>query len=265
MLTEQERDGHAAQIVTEAQRRYDAEKDAVKNGIAAQKGVIESAEDAYARFAEVGDWKEAAKAQRSMSEAASRITNLEAKQEFLETNKERLLAPPPKPERREVQPVVQQQDRLGVLVKDLQPAERVWLEKRPKFIDDAGYRNQVFGASQIATGRGYARGSEPYFREMEQILQEGETPRQTEPVRQVEQRERQERELSSDIAPQRRVSPGAEPRGSAREIKLTADEAEVADNLYGDPNSGADFIPNQADRYKKYFENKEKRRAQGRM
>ena len=65
------------------------------------------------------------------------------------------------------------------------------------------------------------------------------------------------------LAPQRRASPGQSPSGG-RDINLTADQAEVADGLYGQPNS-ADYIADQGERYRHYWENMEKRRAQGRL
>ena len=85
-----------------------------------------------------------------------------------------------------------------------------------------------------------------------------------EPVRGSEQqRQTPTRQPSADIAPQRRATPGADIQGT-REIRLTADQAEVADGLYGQPNS-PDYIPDQGERYRKYHENLERRRAAGRM
>lgn len=263
-VTEQERDGHAARVVNEAEHRYNAQKEAVKNGIEAQKERATTAEEAYARHAETGEWKLAAAAQKQMAEATARLTNLEAQHEYLETHKDTLVPPVTRQETRQVQqrPPAFGNDRISQIVGgDLVSGERAWLEKRPKFIDDVSYQRQVFGASQLAAGKGYSRGSEPYFKEMERILGEGETEsRQTE-SRQTEPR--QERAPSADIAPQRRASPGQDVRGS-REIRLTADQAEVADGLYGNPN-GSDYISDPAERYKKYYDNLERRRAAGRM
>lgn len=260
LVTEQERDGAAARVVSAEEQRYNAQKAAVSQGIEAQKERVSAAEEALARHSEIGEWKLAAQAQRQMAEAAAKLANLEVQHDYLETNKERLVPPAPKPEQRQTVQQPQFVDRLSQLVGgQLIGGERGWLEKRPKFVEDAGYRNQVFGASQLAAGKGYARGSEPYFKEMERIL--GEEAQ--EPTQQRMQREVQERAPSADIAPQRRSSPGQVPQGS-REIRLTADQAEVANGLYGNPNSG-DYIPDEAERYRKYHENLERRRAAGRM
>lgn len=257
LVTEQERDGATARVVNEAEQRYNVQKDAVKTGIESQKERVSTAEEAYARHAEVGEWKLAAAAQRQMAEAAARLTNLEAQHDYLETNKERFVPPPaPKTETRQTPRQPAYSDRISQIVGgELVGGERAWLERRPKFIEDSSYRSQVFGASQLAAGKGYARGSEPYFKEMERILGEGEAPQQ--------QEQRQTRQPSADIAPQRRASPGGDVQGT-REIRLSADQAEVADGLYGQPNS-LDYIPDQGERYRKYFENLERRRSSGRM
>lgn len=261
VITESERDGSVARAASESEQRYNAEKEAVKNGIAAQKAVVETAEEAYARHLESGDFKAAAAAQRQMTEAVARMDRLSEKFDYLETNKEKLLAPPPAPRRDP--PVVQPTDRLSQLINGrIEPSEREWLTRRPKFLDDPGYRNQVFGASQMATGRGYARGSEPYFREMEKILGENETRTET-PAPRHEEPRHQERAPSADITPQRRASPGQDPVGS-KQIRLTADQREVADGLYGQPNMDG-YIADEVERYTHYYNNLQRRIAAGRM
>ncbi len=260
VTAEAERDTNATRAMSEAEQRYNAQKDSVLSGIAAQKTVAETAEEAYARHAEAGDWKEAAKAQRQMSEAAAKLDRLEAQRDFLETNKDKFTA----------QPVVQRAetrpqpsgDPITQLVKDVLPAERQWLEKRPNFVHDAQYRGRVFTASNFAVNSGFARGSEAYFKEVERVL--GETPEVRAETRQETRQEpQQDRAPSSDLAPQRRPAPGQNASGG-REIRLTADQAEVADGLYGQPNS-PDYIADQGERYRHYHANLEKRRAAGRM
>ena len=101
LVTEQERDGATARVVTEAEQRYNMQKESVKNGIEAQKERVATAEEAFARHSEVGEWKAAAAAQRQMAEAASKLTNLEAQHDYLETHKDQLV--PPAPTREQVQ------------------------------------------------------------------------------------------------------------------------------------------------------------------
>lgn len=257
VITEQQRDEQAGRVVTEAEARYAAQREAVKSGIAANEGVLSAAEDSYARHAESGDWKAAATAQRQIAEAAAKLTNLRGQQEYLEANKARLVPQAPAPRREQPQQAATT-DRLSQLVDGkLEPGEREWLNQRPKFLDDAGYRAQVFSASGVAVAKGYARGSQPYFREIERIIGE-EQPRQ-----ETQQQQRQERGPSADLPPQRRASPGQNPTGG-REWNLTADEAEIADGIYGDPNQ-SNHIADKGERYKHYWDMKEYQKAKGRM
>lgn len=259
LVTETERDGHAARIGTEAEQRWAAERDAAKNGIDAQKSTLTSAKQAYARHAEEGNWSAAADAQEVMVQAGARLAQLEAKAEFLDTNKERLVAPPPKTESREVRPAAPPTDRIGQLVRDVLPAERTWIEKRPKFLDDAGYRAQVFDASNFASKR-FTRGTDGYFREIERVLGESET----QSPRPSASANGHDRAPSADLAPQRRASPGQQPQGGGQEWRLSADEAEIADGLYGQQNQ-PDYIADQPTRYRHYWEMKEKLRQSGRL
>jgi hypothetical protein len=265
IVTESERDGHATRATSEAEQRWNAEREATKANIAAQESVVASAEEAAARYAEAGDWSASMKAQRQMAEAAARLTNLQGKAEYLETNKERLVGQAPAPVRREVA-AAPTGDRITQLVKDVQPAEHEWLTKRPQFLDNERYRKEVFAASGLAVARGHARGTQSYFQDIEKTLGEAPAVANADPVDPQTTRKdppRNERAPSSDMAPQRRSAPGAAPPGRV-EMKLTADEADVADSMYGQPNS-EEYIPDQAKRYEKYWTNKEKLRAAGRL
>lgn len=257
LLTEQERDGHAARVGTEAEQRFNLEKESVRTGIETQKAIVENAEQAYARHAEVGDWTEAAKAQRQMAAAEARIASLENKQEFLDTNKDRLIAPP-KVERRE--PVQAAGKYAQFIGGRIEPAEVSWLDARPNFIADPVYRNKVFGASQMASSE-HVRGTPAYFREMERILGDGQQRQEDTRDNRDNRDNVRDRGPSSDLAPQRRSTPGQDPNGGR--FSLTAEEREVADSLYGNPN-GMDYMPEASERYRRYHDNKQKRRDQNR-
>jgi hypothetical protein len=240
---ERERDELAGHAGNAAEQQYLAQVREVEAAARAASTAIDQAEDAYAQALEAGDHRAAAKAQRTMTEATTQLAETRARKGWLEQNKERIVAPP----------VVQRADSdpYRAIVADLRPDERSWLEGRPKFLTDTNYRNQVFGASAIANGRGYARGSEPYFREMERILGEGEVdPGERGREREPEPRGRQ---MSADVAPARRSAPGREPAGR-REVNLTGDQKDAADALYGRVGS-ADYIADAAERYKHYDDN----------
>lgn len=241
---ERERDEVVTVARTETEKRYAAEMAAAKGGIDAASADADRAEDAYVAALEAGDHRAAAKAQRALAEATTRKTQAEAKAKWLETNKESLVRQSEPSRRHEAS------DEYERLVPNILPAEREWLKTRAQFINDERYQQMVFGASHLAVTQGHQRGSEGYFRRMEEILGEA---RSTEEA----QEQRRPRQMSADVPPGRRGSDGQPPTGS-RTINLTADEAETADFMFPD-------IPDRAERYRKYASNKAALRASGRL
>jgi hypothetical protein len=264
VTAESERDTHASRAVSEAEQRWIAEKNATTASIAAKEGALEVAEDDYARHAELNDWKEAAKAQRRMATEAAELQALKQRQDWLDSNKEKIVPKQPQPVARIEQPRQAESapsHRYAALVGGpLVGGEEAWLDARPDFRTDATYRADVIAASQIA-GKRHERGSDPYFREIERIL--GEEPQQTQ-RRQPEPPARQQpqRGPSADLPPSRRAGPGEESSGGGQPIRLTAEEADIANSLFGDPNRKMSFIPDEGKRYQHYYDMK--KRAAGR-
>lgn len=254
-----DRDAAAGVVKSEVELRYKAEFDAAEGAIAAARARADQAEDAIAAAHEQGDARALAKANRMMSEATAQLDRFTGRKEWLESNKDAILrqAAPPRPAVRE-EP---EGDDLDKIVKDLRPSEKAWLRdpsRYDRFRSDENYRQKVYGASYMALGEGLARGSSAYMQRMTELL--GEAARQ----------EREEggerpapRQMSADVAPGRRQAPGAQPPGG-RDFTLTPDEREVADGLYGNANSDS-YIADQAERYKHYYDNKQKARQAGRL
>lgn len=248
---ETERDQATSRVVSEAEQRYTAEKRAVDSQRAAAKADAERAEAEYVRAHEAGDAASMAKAQRAIAAAAAREDRLTAQHEFLESNKDRFVPKAVQQQPRQ-QPPTDPYARLGI---QLVGGEREWLEKRPKFLADEKYRGQVYGASQLAENRGYTRGSQEYFDYMEKVLDEDPAP-----ARQPAER----RPPSSDLAPTRRSSPGADPSGG-KSIRLTADQVEAADGMFGNPGNAEFYEADPAKRYAKYAGYVQRMRDAGRM
>jgi hypothetical protein len=256
---EAERDTHAARVVSEAELRWNAEREAAQAAITAKQKDIEQAEEAYSRHADLGDWKEAAKAQRIMAEAAAEATAERQRLKWLESNKEKLVPKAPVVQPRERQePGHRYQKYVGALV----GGEEEWLDQRPKFQSDPTYREEVIAASNLA-GKRYTRGSEKYLREIERLLDEDP---QTDDRRNDRQSRNQrdhdndepaprQRSQSADLPPSRRAGPGERPSGSDVVAKLTEDEMEMADGMYGNPNNSNWYEPDRGKRYKRYAEN----------
>ena len=258
LLTEQERDAQAGRVVSESEQKYNAQRESVKSGIAAHEGLLKSAKQAYARQAELGDWAAAGEAQADMASATAELNALRRQENYLELNKDKFVQAAVKTPSREVRAAPSPPtDKFDSVVTDLLPTERAWLEKRPQFLSDPNYQVSVFDASRIAS-RKFARGSDGYIKEIERILGEApETTAQQAPAR-------QERGMSADIAPQRRVAPGRDVQGS-QEWKLTPDQVEMADGMYGQVNQPDTYIADPAVRYKHYYDNRQKLIASGRL
>ena len=244
---EQERDHATTQVKSAAEQRYVAEVSATDMAITAAQADADHAESDYSAAMEAGDFKAAAKAQRVMAQAESRFSAAKTKKDWLDSNKEQLVqaAPAPRTE------TPKQTGKYSQYVGDLRDSEAQWLDARPDFVSDAKYRSKVFGASQIASTE-FDRGTPDYFRRMEEILGEGradasrETPRQS-------------RQQSADLPAGGHRAPGS-PQGGSREVRLSADEAEIADALYGNPSADG-FIADQGARYKHYAANKERMKS----
>lgn len=241
---EQERDTAATRVVSEAEQRWEAQKRAFEGNISAAESDAERAESDYAKACEAGDWAAAGKAQRAIAAAEARANQFRVQKDYLESNKESLVSRPMPT--RTAPPSTG--DKYAPYVSGLLNEERAWLDQRPNFISDPKYRQIVLNASVIAEARGNPRGSEGYFRAIEQIIGEEGGEDHTPAPR--------PRTQSADLAPQRRTAPGASPTNS-REISLTADQVEVADALYGNPAS-PDYVADKAERYRKYHTNMQK-------
>lgn len=256
---EADRDTHAARVSTEAELRWNAEKSQATTAMASAEQAIAGAEEDYARHAELGEWKDAAKAQRALAEHTSELHMLRQKQQWLDNNKEKLVPKPQprvveQPRRQVEQPHTPSHRYAEHIGGDLVGGEEAWLDARPQFQSDPNYRADVFNASGVAA-RKHARGTEPYFREIERILgEEGQQQTQEDPPR-GQQRPAPRQSQSADLPASRRAGPGENPAGARGEVRLSADEVEVADGLYGDPNSDW-YIAETGKRYSHYAEMK---------
>lgn len=245
---EQERDHATTQVKSAAEQRYAAEVSATEMALNAAKAAADHAKGAYRTAMEAGDFAAAAEAQEAIADAATQRAQAAQRKTWLETEKERLIQSPAPTRTDAPKPTGKYSQYVG----DLRDSEAQWLDARPDFVSDPKYRSKVFGASQIASTE-FDRGTADYFRRMEEILGEARTDvsRETPP--------RQQRQQSADLPAGGPRAPGAS-QGGSREVRLSADEAEIADALYGNPSADG-FIPDQGARYKHYAANKERMKS----
>ena len=243
---EQERDHATTQVKSAAELRFAAEVSATDMALNSAKAAAEHAKAAYRTAMEAGDFAAAAEAQEAIADAAAERKQAVQRKAWLDSNKEQLTAAPPAPRTEAPKPTGKYSN-----IADLLPSEERWVDEHPRFVTDETYRRKVIGASQIA-GTEHSRGTPEYLSRIEEILGEGraeasrETPRQT-------------RQQSADLPAGGHRAPGA-PAGGSREIRLSADEAEIANSLYGNPSSDM-YIADEAERMKHYAKNRDRMKA----
>ena len=241
---ERDRDTHAARVISETEQRYNAELNAASTAFTSASSEVNATKQAIKTALSEGNHDLVADLHEQLAGAVQRRNQAESYKGQLERSKDQLLRPP--------QPTT---DRVAGI--EVMPEEKQWLSNRPRFETDAAYRNDVIRASQAATEEGYRRGSRAYFRHMEEVLGEG---RRAEPEPRHDD-EPEARRPSADVAPNRRSSPGAERRVR---VELTAEQRGFADGFYGDPTSPF-YVADPAERYERYFKNRQKMVDEGRM
>jgi len=246
---ERERDEAQIRVVSEAEQRYNAELAAANSQLSSLTDTIGAAKAAYQNAMEQGEHARAAEAHVMLTRAAAAETQWQQRKAYLESNKPQFAAPQQRPS-----------DDIDA---QLLPSEREWVASRPRFRTDPSYRERVIRASSIAN-MDHERGSEGYLRRIEEIMGETRQASQSQSGNGYDADEPPARRPSADLAPTRRSAPGAAPAGRVR-VELTATEREIADAMYGDPNTAINYIQNPAERYEHYFKNKEAMRAAGRI
>lgn len=226
---------------------------------------------------EPGHGKEIAKMSRRLSEIAADKRAESDKKNWLAGNIEKV-----KGERttRAAAPATRQTLADGTLLSDIPPASAEWARRHPKMMNDPAYMRRVVAAAGYAENlKGLKVGTPEYYAEIEDQIGEGhqsqrddregddlDTSRQTEQRRaspysttkeqggdldyNVEKSQQRAAGGGTSTPPSRRVPDGSNrDSGNRRQPMLSSEEREVADSLYS-------HIPNEADRYVKYSDNK---------
>jgi hypothetical protein len=252
---ERERDEAHGRVVSEAEQRYNAELSAANAQLSAMTDMVSAARTAYRNALEQGDHAAATEAQVTLSRAVSREDQWQGRKAWLESNKPQIAAPAPRQET--------EYDRLHA---QLMPSERDWVASRPRFRDDSAYRDRIVRASAVAN-MDHERGSPGYFQRIEEILGETRSSPSERSAAASSGHDAEEppaRRQSADLPPTRRAGPGAAPAGRVR-VELSAFEREIADGMYGDPNTAVNYIADPGARYEHYAKNRETMLAAGRL
>lgn len=229
-----------------------------------REGEIQSYEDQIAQLAdEPGHGKEIAQLNRKMAEAVTEVSDLKRRKQYLANEREKFKGAQPS------DAADDPNDRAlpnGQKLSNFGPKTQAWLIAHPKAFEDARYFGRAVAAAVKAVqAEGIPDQSDKYFEFIEKEL--GDEPAQSRQAAEADQDDDEGDDIlpaepkpdrpqhraagpgSIGAAPPTRTTPsGSGNGGRRRQAALTAEQREVADNLYS-------AMPNAADRYVKYAEN----------
>lgn len=223
-----------AQLEQERQARYQAEERARKESIRASQAAMEKDDtdlhlvntaidtvsreneiltDKYAEAMSVGNYSEAAKIQRA-------ISNNEAKLLQLENGRAAMQSRP------KIEPMQRSNDPVEALASQLSPRSADWVRRNPQCVTDQRLYQKMIAAHNLAVADGFSPDTDEYFGFIEETLRlrKPETTQQQQDV---------ENPMSSAAKPVSRQAPPppAPARNSNQRsnvVRLTAAEADTA-------------------------------------
>ncbi len=139
----------------------------VENAMHAAQTAADAAEGEYAAAMEQGNWKDAAKAQRKIADAAARIARLEEGKANLEEARQ---AQPAREQARQQQQPAQETDPVERALAGVTPRTADWLRKHPEFVTDQKMNQKANAAHSMAQSEGYVPDSDAYFDFCERFL-----------------------------------------------------------------------------------------------
>lgn len=207
---------HEQELQRERGDRQDAEYNSVLTAIAAEQATLEKAESDYAAFAAAGDWGNAAKAQRILASAASRVDRLEeSKQAFEKVKTEQ-------PTQRTTAP---QQD-FEQKIAQLPDTAKTWLRKHPEYINDTSLNRKIQAAhGAIVDLDGVEAFSPAYFDALDTRFGFKAPPPKPEPE---PKQQPKQRSIPMTAPPSREVPSPSGQRSKPGTMTLTAEERLIA-------------------------------------
>lgn len=217
---------HEARLREERVRGDDAEYNSVLTAIAAEQAVLDKAEQDYAGYASMGDFANAAKAQRLMAQSAARLDRLEdGKVAFEQKREARTKEPPPAP----APPQLSFEQRI----QSLPETAKAWLRKHPEFINDQEMNAKIGAAhSYLTKNKGIEGFSPAYFDALDEEFGFKTTPpATTEPS----QPARRSMPVSAPVSRDVPSANGQRPTSSSK-MTLTEEERRIARTSFTAPD-----------------------------
>ena len=240
---------NANRLAAEVNARIADQKSAIESGLIATQGEIDSLRDVATKALEEGRWGDAAKAQEDMADAKLRLREFAyskgeiARQEVAARNRPAPTAPA------------------------VSSKTQAWIASHPRFNTDSVYRATALLAHEKAVTEGIPIDSDEYFERVEMATGDRTAAAPTKEVTGEGEGERSPTVTKqSGVAPvTRRSASSSSPSSSGRQtIKLSGDQVEAADSMFGDPSSLM-YIKDPKERYTYWHTQQERLKAEGRM
>ena len=199
--------------------REEAEYNSILTAIAAEQSTIEKAEADYAAAASVGDWGTAAKAQKAMAIAGSRLDRLEDGRRTFDGKRETMRTQPQAQPQQRPAPTFEQQ------IAGLPQNAQQWLRNHPEFMTDAGKNRKIQTVHGYLTdNKGLTAFSDAYFEAMNNEFGFTNQPAAREPP--APQQPRRSMPMTAPVS--REVPTAASGTRSNGKMRLTEEERKVA-------------------------------------
>lgn len=213
---------HEEELKRERGERQDAEYNSVLTAIAAEQSALEKAEADYAAFAAAGDWGNAAKAQRIMASAASRVDRLEDSKQAFESRRESAKTEQPTQRQQTTQPQLDFEQKIA----QLPDTAKTWLRKHPEYINDTALNRKIQAAhGAIVDLDGVEAFSPAYFDALDTRFGFKAPPPKPEPETRTQTKQRS---IPMTAPPSREVPSSSGQRSKPGTMKLDAEERLIA-------------------------------------
>lgn len=253
--TEIERDS-SVKLTSEIEKRIDEQEVTLTAALASAQSEIESARSLAAKAMEEGKWSEASEANEAMTDAKVRLRELTQQKGHLTRAREQVkldaeTAKTPKG------PAV------GNRTQD-------WIAKHPRFNTDPVYRATALLEHERAIAAGITPESDEYFQRVELATgdRKAEIKVEKTPIANGEGGDgappARAETPQSGVAPVTRRTPQV-PNNAPGKIKLSGEQVEAADSLFGDPTSPLMYIKDPKERYTYWHQQQERLKSEGRL
>lgn len=244
----------SAKLKTELEQRISEQEATLDTAITSAQSEVESYRALAAKAMEEGKWAEAAEANENLGDAKARQRDLSTQKNNLASYKEKVKA----------EAVAPRAPAVGAKTQS-------WIAAHPRFNTDSVYRAEALLAHEKAIKAGIAPESDEYFEQVE--LATGDRKKVEPKVDPVVDKSGEggdgktpaKAEATPGVAPVTRRAGTPNSPAQARTIKLTGDQVEAADSLFGDPTNSIMYIKDPKERYTYWHSQQERLKSEGRL